>query len=657
MIVFRKLPRQLCPSVCLFLLLFTLIPVSPLFAASPTQAKLPLQAAEVEAFWDGLLSAQMEAYNVPGATVAVVQDGKLLFAKGYGYADISAQKSVVAEQTLFRPGSISKLFIWTAVMQLVEQGKLDLNADVNSYLKAFQIPSTLQLPQGGVPAAPITLAHLLTHTPGFEDRGDGLFRRSAEDLLPLEQYLIDHMPARVRQPGTLTAYSNYGTALAGYIISQVTGMPYEQYIEEQILQPLQMKHSSFRQPLPDALAGEMATGYVYSGGQQEPRPFEIVQASPAGALSTTATDIANFMIAHLQNGRFGDKRILSEATAQLMHQQSFTNDPQVNGFAHGFIEATFNGQQLIWHAGDTLYFHSILMLLPAQNIGFFVSYNGANGSSAYMNTARAIFDHYFPMSATPRPTPAADAPTHAQQVAGSYLMARSNQSNAEKIINLFQLMNVQPTANGELLVSTGTPAQAIQRYVEIAPLVYASVDTPPSIFGNLVFRADEQGQITQLFQSNNPTTAYLKVPWYAASGLNLSIVLGCLLFFLVTVIGGLVALWIRWRYREERTWLAQIAAWSGGLMSLISVVFVVVFVAAVSNLEAIMLGIPGWFKVLMAGPWLVLLLVAVMLALTPVVWRRRFWSLPRRLHYTLLVLVGGTFVWWLYSWNLLILPA
>ena len=186
-------------------------------AAAQAQPVLPLQAAEVEAFMDGLIDAQLEAYHLPGATVAVVQDGALLLAKGYGYADLAARKPVVADQTLFRPGSISKLLIWTAVMQLVEAGQLDLDADVNTYVTDFKIPSTYP--------EPITLAHLLTHTPGFEERGEGLFLRAAAEKLPLADYLQRYMPARVRPPGTLTAYSNYGTTLAGYIIEQVTGMP------------------------------------------------------------------------------------------------------------------------------------------------------------------------------------------------------------------------------------------------------------------------------------------------------------------------------------------------------------------------------------------------------------------------------------------------
>lgn len=618
-------------------------------AATQAQPALPLQAAEVEAFLDGLIDAQLEAYHLPGATVAVVQDGALLLAKGYGYADVASRKPVVADQTLFRPGSISKLLIWTAVMQLVEAGQLDLDADVNTYVTDFKIPSTYP--------EPITLAHLLTHTPGFEERGEGLFLRAAAEKLPLADYLQRYMPARVRPPGTLTAYSNYGTTLAGYIIEQVTGMPYEQYIEEKILQPLQMTRSTFRQPLPPALAPDMAVGYLYSGGQYQPRDFEVVQASPAGALSATATDMANFMLAHLQNGRFGDTRILQEATAKKMHEQLFTNDPRVNGFAHGFIEATLNGQKLLWHAGDTIFFHSTLVLVPEHNLGFFVSYNGATGSLAYMSTMRAVMDHYFPVSVTVAPAPISDAVAQAQRVAGSYVAARSNQSGVEKVANLFQLLNVQPLANGELLVSMGTPAQLTMRYVATEPLVYVPVDVPPSIFGNLVFRADAQGQVTHLFQQNNPTTAYLKAPWYAAGSFNFALLGIALLLFLITVIGGLVALWLRWRYHEARTWGAQLAAWSAGLLSLLSVTFLVIFVSTVSNIENIAFGMPVWFTTLMLLPWVVTGLAVLMLIFTPAVWARRYWSLPRRLHYTLLLLSSAAFVWWMYFWNLLVWPG
>src|SRR6266511_3233817 len=362
-----------------------------LWAALPVQAQTRLPAtldpAALEAFFDGLINAQRDAFRVPGATVSVVQHGTLLFAKGYGYANVEQRTSVAADTTLFRVASVSKLFVWTAVMQLVEQGKLDLNADVNTYLKDFKIPPTY--PQ------PITLAHLMTHTPGFEEQALGTSVRSAQNLKPLGEFLATHMPARVRPPGELTAYSNYGAALAGYIVSQVSGMSFEQYVDEHILQPLEMRHSSFRQPLPPRLVPDIAVGYTYTDGAFHPQSFKWMQLVPAAALSATATDMANFMIAQLQNGRFGSTRILQEATARAMHQQNFTNDPRVNGFAHGFAVATINDQQLLWHGGDIMHFHSALVLLPAHNVGFFVAYNGANGMLAVLNTIRAFLDQYY----------------------------------------------------------------------------------------------------------------------------------------------------------------------------------------------------------------------------------------------------------------------
>src|SRR2546428_2353979 len=176
---------------------------------SPTGLSDP---RELEAFLNGVLSVQLADDHIPGATVSVVKDGRLFFAKGYGDADRQHGKLVSANTTLFRIGSVGKLFTWTAVMQLAEQGKVNLHADVNTYLKTFHIPATYP--------EPITLAHLLTHSAGFEDRGTGIFAPTTSDLKPPGQWLAEHIPARVRPPGELTAYSNYGAALAGYIVEQ-----------------------------------------------------------------------------------------------------------------------------------------------------------------------------------------------------------------------------------------------------------------------------------------------------------------------------------------------------------------------------------------------------------------------------------------------------
>src|SRR5262249_32882019 len=151
--------------------------------------------AEMESFIDGFMALQLREAPAAGATVAVVKDGQLFFAKGYGYADIDKRVPVDPEKTLFRPGSISKTFTWTAVMQLVEQGKLNLDRDVNTYLREFKLPATFP--------APVTLRNLMTHTAGFEDGAVGyLFKSSPSELVPIDQFLRAHVPTRVRPPTT-----------------------------------------------------------------------------------------------------------------------------------------------------------------------------------------------------------------------------------------------------------------------------------------------------------------------------------------------------------------------------------------------------------------------------------------------------------------------
>ena len=366
-------------------------PVEALTLIAPTLQN----PQEVETFFDGVFAATLEQQQIPGATVSVVKDGQLLFAKGYGYADLERQFPVVADKTLFRIGSISKLFTWTAVMQLVEQGKLDLDADVNTYLSDFQIPATY--PQ------PITLTHLMTHTPGFEDWSIGLLVSSPEELKPLSQVLAEKIPARVRPPGELSAYSNYGVALAGYIVEQVSGMPFEQYVGENIFQPLAMDSTTFSQPPPKPLAAEMATGYIQTGNLPLPKEFEYITLFPAGSMSATATDMAKFAIAHLQNGRYGDTRILESDTARVMHQQQFTHDPRVSGWTYGFMEAQLNNLRLIYHTGGTNQFFSILALLPQKNLGLFISYNQGGKLPVFYQLLQTFLDRYYPAPQPPAP--------------------------------------------------------------------------------------------------------------------------------------------------------------------------------------------------------------------------------------------------------------
>jgi CubicO group peptidase (beta-lactamase class C family) len=457
-------------------------------APAPTQqaaASTPaaqLTAADLEAFLDGAMPLQLQRSNIAGATVSVVKDGKVLFARGYGYADVEAKKPVSAEDTLFRPGSISKLFTWTAVMQLQEQGKLDLDRDVNEYLD-FKIPSTF--PQ------PITLRNIMTHTSGFAETAKDLFVKDAADMKPLGTYLAEHIPNRIFPPGTTPAYSNYATTLAGYIVQRVSGKPFDEYIATNILQPLGMSHTTFDQPLPPALKPLMSNGYVLASDKA--KPFEVVQAWPAGSVSTSAMDMTRFMIAHLQNGEYNGARILRPETAQLMHARAFGSNPAMNAMALGFYEETRNGHRIIGHGGDTVYFHSDLHLILDQGVGFFVSYNSGGKGEVSNRTElfKQFLDRYFPYQ-VPSATAPASAAADAKEVSGLYIVSRRLQGNILEASGMLGELRVSGLPDGKITADAlkdfaGRP----KKFTEIGPLVYREVDGQDKI----AFKRDANGRL------------------------------------------------------------------------------------------------------------------------------------------------------------------
>jgi len=448
----------------------------------PTARAHEMTAADVETFLDGLLPLQLKRDDIAGATVSVVKDGKLLFAKGYGYADFEKQKPVSAQETLFRPGSISKLFTWTAIMQLYEQGKLDLDRDVNEYLD-YKIPDAF--------GKPITLKNIMTHTPGFEEQIKDLFTvgNSKPDL---GQYLKTHIPGRVFAPGTVPAYSNYATAVAGYIVERVSGRPFEEYVAENILKPLKMTRSTFAQPLPSDLAPLMSNGYRLGSGSAE--AFEVINPYPAGSLSSSATDMAQFMLAHLQDGQLGDARILKPETARLMHSRLFALDDAANAMCYGFYEESRNGQRIIGHGGDTVYFHSDLHLVLDQKLGFFVSYNSAgSGGSGRLALWEAFLDRYYPH--TPSAPSSATAKDDAKAASGTYTLSRRADGSFLKALSVISQFTVSPVGDGDIEVPqlTGTNGKP-KRWQAIGPMTFLERGGQDK----LIFKPDQNGQMQMI---------------------------------------------------------------------------------------------------------------------------------------------------------------
>src|SRR5213596_3224925 len=363
-------------------------------AVAPQSSPPPeLSKADFETFLDALIPSQLRNRNIAGAVVSVVKDGQVLFQKGYGYADFEAKKPVLPDQTLFRPGSISKLFTATAVMQLVEQGKLDLDRDVNGYLD-FAIPKTYP--------EPVTLRQLLTHTAGFEETLKNLFVAHQNDIKPLRTYLVNQMPARIFPPGKIPSYSNYGFTLAGYIVERVSGEKFERCVENHILKPLGMNNSTFDQPLPPQLAPQMSKGYL--SASKKPRDFEWVQAAPAGALTTTAADMTQFMLAFLQDGAVDGVSILKPETVRQMETRQFEFDPMLPGLGITFMDYLIDPVRIIAHGGDTVYFHSDMSLVPDAHLGYFLSYNslGKDVGGGRGEVWRTFVNRYFPSTGQPK---------------------------------------------------------------------------------------------------------------------------------------------------------------------------------------------------------------------------------------------------------------
>jgi CubicO group peptidase (beta-lactamase class C family) len=620
---------------------------------SLNQAQGPTDTAEMEAFLDALMAKDMEEYHIPGAAVSVVKDGLLFFAKGYGYADLENKIPVDAEQTIFRIGSVGKVFTWTAVMQLAEQGKLDLDRDINDYLD-FRIPDTY--PQ------PVTLKHLMTHTAGFEDLWTEVFAWDAEDLMPAGEWLASHIPARVRPPGEAAAYSNYGTDLAGYIVARVSGKPYEQYLQEHIFDPLGMVHTSSQTPLPPELRPQASLGYWEPGGTVQPVPdypdyFGQPAMNPAGGHSSSVTDMARFMIMHLQGGFYGDAsteiRILEETTARQMQSTLYTPDPRILGTAYGFFDFSDNGLRTIGHTGDTLGYMTLLLLLPDQNLGIFVVYNSESAgglTTQHFGFQRAFFDHYYPAPQVEPIQPARDFAERASRFTGSYKSLRSAYTTYEKIGNLMSPpIEISDPGDGTLLL---TIRGLKVHLVEAEPLYFRQVDGPI----DMVFQQDDRGRITYMFAEVSPQENYEKLNWFETTAFNMALALGCILVFLSMIPVSVVRA-VRNRRssavdkttgRGERM-ADRISVW----ISVLNLLFVVGTMLMLSGLGFPRFGVTLTDKISLGLGVLSALLTAGALVYSVLAWKKNYWGIAGRLYYTLVTVAAVAFVWFLNYWNLL----
>jgi CubicO group peptidase (beta-lactamase class C family) len=616
----------------------------------PAPAEMPvtpgtheMTTEDVSAFLDGIMPQQLAKDDIAGVVISIVKDGKVIFAKGYGYSDVAKRTPVSADNTLFRPGSISKLFTWTAVMQQVEQGKLDLDHDVNDYLD-FKIAPTY--------AQPITLRNVMTHTPGFEETVQELFVKDAKDLTPIGQYVKEHLPARIYPPGTTPAYSNYATAMAGYIVQRVSGQDYYDYIDQHILKPLQMNHSTFRQPLPADLKPLMSNGYVVAS--QPAKEFEYVEAAPAGSSSVSAMDMTHFMIAHLQNGQYEGAQMLKPETAQMMHSRQFANVPDMNGMCLGFYEETRNGHRIFGHGGDTEYFHSDLHLMPDAQLGFFVSYNSAGKGETSDREAvwHAFLDRYFPYE-----PPAGTAPNSSQDIqslSGHYIVSRRAETTIMKILFAIDQTKVYGNDDGTLSVSDlKDPNGEPKKFKEIAPLMFRDVNGQDRV----AYKHDASGNLVEVIDF--PFMVFQKSPWSVNAAFQLPLIITSLSVIALTLILWPVMALIRRHYGRplgldpQQRRIRLLVRLACLMIVIFFAAFAIFFTMAEKDIGLLSPHGNPWIRLIQIAGWLGILgtVAAVIYAVRS--WKdSQRWMLARICD-TVIALSFVGVVWFVFTWNLL----
>lgn len=542
-----------------------------LVAAEQVDRVPSLTKADADAWLDGFMPYSLQGGDIAGAVVVIVKNGEILTGKGYGYSDVAERKPVDPATTLFRPGSVSKLFTWTAVMQLVEQGKIDLDADVNQYLD-FNVP--------GRNGKPITMRNIMTHTSGMEEYARGLITSDPDGLVELGAYLKHWVPTEIFEPGSTPAYSNYATSLAGYIVSRISGMSFDDYIDKFIFQPLDMQHSTFRQPLPEAMQPFMSKGYKL-GTDKEAKLFEFVSSAPAGSLSASGEDMGKFMIAHLQNGAYGSGRILEEKTAKQMHDTALDMIPPLNRMLLGFYETNVNGHRGITHAGDTQWFHSQLNLFPDDGVGIFLSVNSTGKEGAAGPLRSALFhefaDRYLPGSPDDGTVDTETAKKHAQQMAGIYENSRRSETGFTALANIAGQTKVVATEEGSILIPSFTYAGGQpKQWKEIAPYVWREIGGDDRVAAKVV-----DGKV-QRFSTDpySPFMMFEPVPWWKSSGWLLPIFLAGLGALALTVLAWPVSALVR-RHYGTRYELTGRDARAHRIVRITALIVLVVLVTAV----------------------------------------------------------------------------
>ena len=470
-------PRSI--TAALMAAILAAVPAPQAFAAPPSAARTathqPLSGAELDAFVSGVVQDAMRSEHISGVSLSIVQDGRVVLARGYGAASRAPWTPVTAD-TLFRIGSTSKTFTWIALMREVEAGRVRLDAPVNTYL-----PPEARFVDTGL--RPILVRDLMSHSAGLEDLALGhMIPRAGQRPRTLARYIVEEQPRRVRQPGELASYCNYCAVLAGAIVARLERADYETVIERDITGPLGMTSTSFRDagrvvpglpaPMPAPLAARLSQGFSWKGSSFEARPPEVLsQIAPAGGAASSAADMSRYMTMLLNGGSLGPTRVFGPSTAAAFRTPLLKTTPGISGWDHGFMQIPLPGGHIGYgHDGDTTLFHTSMVLVPDLGLGVSISANTDTGGKLVRRLPALLMQHFYAGQTDPEATAPAriDQPA-LQPYAGDWIGTRRTRRGVEGYIDLLQGASTRVTArglvtdNGVTWIPEGAPGRFRQR--------------------------------------------------------------------------------------------------------------------------------------------------------------------------------------------------
>ena len=589
----------------------------------------------LEKFLDEFIPPEMESAHVPGLVITVVRSDEVLLAKGYGYADLDNQVPMTP-QTNIRAGSVSKSVLSTGVIRLVEQGFLDLDAPVSDYISDLDLEDEF--------GSASTIGQLLTHTSGYHEK---VVRSHSPDLdgdETLKEVLHSDLPDRIFAPGTVSAYSDWNFSLLGYAIEGATGKPYETVLEEILFNPGGMKDTTYEQPLPNRIFGNLATGYGwnYPKYRVDIVPHDYVRMSPGIALVTNGQDMGTYLQMLLNDGMWKNNQILNDESLAMLLERQGAAHPLSRGWSYGFVENTISGRQVMYKDGNGIGFASRVVLMPKQDLGIFVSTNHRNlGEGLWLTQAAmmatrtlvsAILENFVPESATDayQVQPRIEG-TNPSRFVGHYQKAGISRNDFFKMEGLLDNKDVKENGDGTLRIGSGI-------YQEVEPLVFQNLEHPDF---HIIFAENQAGEVE--FLTFGGTGSYQKVPFYQTKNFQIG------LLAVVTLIS--LSMLIIWPITRQGHWMA----WA---ISILIVGFIagvaLLFVPRVTDMLIFFKTIPLGVRILFTIPWIIGFLALSLPVFLVSAWKDGDVSWWGKIHYTLMTGSSFATVWLASFWNLIL---